>query len=410
MACLLPFGTLALAQTPTTVGLVALYGFDASLADGTGNTSNGGVASGIVEFGCGVRGSAAALSGGNDFVRIPGGDARNNVNAEFDTEDFTVSLYFKPTGTTGNQFLLAKRDTNCNNNQYFLLRYAPRTRTVSVTLRENAQSANVTYAIDNTSCWQHVAVVRDELRVRLYVNGAEVGEAGTQSRVNVDNAGPLLIGSATCRNSAERPFSGLIDEVRVYNRALRNSEVAQLYFSPDRIVNTPDRVFLGESIDVSLNSNCGVAFDWEPAAGVDAPDEAERTITPTAAGEQTYRVSIADAETECVATDELTLQVIDPNTLDCGRVFLPKAFTPNGIGPAENETFGISNPFAIPELVSFEIYDRYGGRVFAATDAFARWDGSFRGQPVNPGIFLWRVVYRCAGQELVQTESVTVLR
>jgi len=128
------------------------------------------------------------------------------------------------------------------------------------------------------------------------------------------------------------------------------------------------------------------------------------------AGRQVYTVRITDAESNCVAVDSIAFQVIDPSTLDCANVFLPKAFTPNGVGPSANETFGISNPFAIPELLSFEIYDRYGTRMFQTTDVFEKWDGTFKGERVLPGPVVWRVVYRCEGEELVVSGSVMVLR
>ena len=334
----------------------------------------------------------------------------NNVNGEFDGEDFTVSMYFKPEPANGNQYLMAKQDSCQNNQRFFEVLYAPTTNSVSVTLRRDNSSVNITHRIENTSCWQQLAVVRDELRLRLYINGEEVAETGSQGRIDIDNTGDLTIGSAICRGPSDRAFSGLIDEVRVYNRALRDSEVRELYLAPDRISTETRRVFLGESVDIDLNSNCGTSFNWSPEEGVVSATEQNPTITPVAAGSITYTVNIGDAETSCIATDEITLQVIDPATLECDRVFLPRAFTPNGIGPAENETFGISNPFAIAELVSFEIYDRYGAQMFLSTDVFGRWDGSFRGTPVNPGVMFWRVVYRCEGQQLVQAGSVTVLR
>lgn len=394
---------------PTTVGLVAHYTFDGDFTDATGDSNNNGIASGVPEFGCGVEGSALALNGGNDFVRIPGGNT-NNVNREFDSEDFTLSFYFKSIGVNGTQYLVAKRDTNCNNLQFFSIRYAPLTRTVSVTLQQNNQQARVDYRINNGDCWQHLVVVRAENRVRLYVNAVEVGEAGTSSRVDVDNNGEFLIGSTACRSNGEVPFDGLIDEVRIYNRALRQSEVRSLYTAPDRIITENQLVFLGESLPVELNSNCGITFNWTPATSVDAPTDAEPTITPVTAGRRAYLVSITDMESNCTAVDSLVLQVIDASTLDCAQVYLPKAFTPNGIGPTANEDFGISNPFAIPELLSFEVYDRYGAQMFQSTDAFARWDGSFKGQPVQPGPAVWRVVFRCQGQELVQSGSVMILR
>lgn len=402
-------GGQSLSAQPTEVGLVAYYPLDNNFSDATGDSSNGGVASGVPEFACGVNGQSLALNGGNDFVRIPGGNT-NNINREFDSEDFTVSFYFKPIGVNGTQYLFSKRDTNCNTLQYIHVRYAPITQTVSVTLRELNEEARIDHRIDNGDCWQHLTVLRDENRVRLYLNGEEVGEAGTSSRVNVDNNGEIFIGSSSCLGNAETAFDGLIDEVRIYNRSLRDSEVRGLYEFPDRILTTTRRVFLGEEVPIDLNSNCGVGFTWTPAAGVDDPSADEPTITPVAAGRQSYTVQISDLESTCIARDSIVLQVIDPTTLDCSEIFLPKAFTPNGIGPIENETFGISNPFAIPEMISFEVYDRYGNQLFQTTDAFGRWDGSFRGQPVNPGVMAWRVVFRCEGQELVRSGSVMVLR
>ncbi len=402
-------GTVAGQGNPTTVGLVAHYTLDGNFADGTGATNNGGVASGVPEFACGVSGTAVALNGGNDFIRIPGGNT-NNVNREFGSEDFTLSLYFKPIGTNGTQYLVSKRDTNCNNLRFFTIRYAPLTETVSVLLRQDNQQARIDHQINNGDCWQHITVVRDDNRVRLYLNGIEVGEAGTSSRVDISNDGELIIGSTECRLNGETAFDGLIDEVRIYQRSLRDSEVENLYEQPDRILTTTRRIFLGESVPIDLNSACGVGFDWTPSGDVDAADERNPVITPTSAGRQSYQVRIQDLESSCIAVDSIAFQVIDPTTLDCSEVFLPKAFTPNGIGPVENETFGISNPFAISELVSFEIYDRYGAQMFRTTDAFARWDGTFQGQPVHPGIAVWRVVFRCEGEEKVESGSVKVLR
>ncbi|MBB4079457.1 gliding motility-associated-like protein [Lewinella aquimaris] len=393
----------------TTLGLSAHYPFESNLGDASGESSNLGVPAGAVDFDCGVIGQALNLGGTEDFVRIPGG-ATNNVNREFDDEDFTLSLYFKSTGSGGNQYLIAKRDTNCADQQYFFLRYAPAMRTLEATLRQGNEAASLTHVITNTSCWQHVVLVRENTRLRLYLNGDEVADVLTSNRINIDNAGDLLIGNAACPEAGSSPFAGLIDEIRIYGRALPPAEVRELYVFPDRILTPPTLLFLSESIDISLNSNCGTAFSWTPQAGVDAPTDAEPTITPVAAGRRVFRVRITDDVSSCVATDSIALQVIDPNSLDCNQLFLPKAFTPNGIGPVANETFGISNPFAVPDLITFEIYDRYGGQVFRTDDAFARWDGSFRGQPVNPGVMVWRVVYRCEDQELVRSGSVTILR
>jgi gliding motility-associated-like protein len=393
----------------TTVGLVAHYNFDSNFSDLTGNSANGGVASGVPEFGCGVSGQGVQLFGGNDFIRIPGGTSFN-INREFDTEDFTLSFYFKPVGFNGTQYLISKRDTACDFQQYFYIRYAPTTRTISAYLRQGNQEVRIDYRIQNGSCWQHVVLVRDNRRVRMIVNEDFAGEQGTTSRIDIFNSGELTFGSANCLGANETAFVGLLDEIRIYNRALNDNDVAELYLGPDRILNPNQRLFLGESLDIDLNSPCDALYEWLPTGAVSDPEIAEPTITPIVAGTQTFQVRIADAVSSCIAVDSIRLQVIDPDDLSCSEVFLPKAFTPNGIGPVENETYGISNPFALPELVSFEIYNRWGGRMFVTGDRFSRWDGTFQGDPVNPGVYLWKVVFRCEGEEIVDSGSVTVLR
>ncbi len=395
--------------TDTDPNLIAYYPMDGEFTDATGDTANGGIPSGVPEFGCGVLGQAVALNGGNDFIRIPGGNT-NNVNREFDSEDFTLSFYFKPVGFNGTQYLVSKRDTNCNNQQFFAIRYQPSNRAISVLLRQNNQEARIDYPIRNGDCWQHVVLLRQGNRVRLYINAEEVGEAATSSPVDITNDGELLIGSTECRLNGEIPFDGLIDELRVYRIALGISNIRELYLGPDRIQNETTRLFLGESAEIDLNSNCGITYEWTPSGEVDSPSEEDPFITPVSPGRQVYTVRITDAESNCTAIDSIIFQVIDPSTLDCAKIYLPKAFTPNGVGPSANETFGISNPFAIPELISFEIYDRYGAQMFQTTDVFEKWDGNFKGNRVLPGPAVWRIVYRCEGEELVVSGSVMVLR
>jgi gliding motility-associated-like protein len=109
-----------------------------------------------------------------------------------------------------------------------------------------------------------------------------------------------------------------------------------------------------------------------------------------------------------VASDSIRINVVDPATLVCDTLYLPKAFTPNGDGI--NDQFGISNPFAIQQLVSFEIFDRWEGRVFYTEDPFGQWDGTYKGKPVNPGVLLYKIRHMCNGTERFASGSLTLLR
>jgi glucose/arabinose dehydrogenase len=68
----------------------------------------------------------------------------------------------------------------------------------------------------------------DGSTVRLYIDGGLVGQAEFEGEYNADPSLPLRIGSAAYCSSCNR-WSGIIDELRMYNRALGDDEIRQLY-------------------------------------------------------------------------------------------------------------------------------------------------------------------------------------
>jgi gliding motility-associated-like protein len=121
----------------------------------------------------------------------------------------------------------------------------------------------------------------------------------------------------------------------------------------------------------------------------------------------TYLLELNDSSF-CTAYDSIRVIVVDPTTIDCTDILLPSAFTPNGDGL--NDEFGISNPFSTGELLAFEIFDRWGNIVYSSLNVLERWDGTYKGTLVDPGVFLYKVHFRCEGQEDVKSGSVTVIR
>ena len=111
---------------------------------------------------------------------------------------------------------------------------------------------------------------------------------------------------------------------------------------------------------------------------------------------------------EVLSTDSIRVAVVDPDQLDCRNIFVANAFTPNDDG--NNDRFSVSNPFAVTDFISFEVFDRWGSQMFFSTDIFESWDGTFQGSEVNPGVFLYRVRFRCDGVEETKTGSVTLIR
>lgn len=388
-----------------TVGLVAYFPFDSTAVDATGNVQNDGTVNGSASYSCGIVGNAILLDGFDDHVIFP---TNGPLAGEFDTEDFTISFYMKPTGEFGTLDIISKRE-DCSVNNAFAIQYSPVSRTLNTLVGESSMlNSSVNSRLPEGVCWQHIVFIRRGRRIELYVNNEFVGDSGALERVNISNDAPLLLAKSPCQSSSVIPFKGLIDELRFYNRALDEEEIDALYLAPDRLESNEADIFLGDEVNVFLNSPCSDNFSWTPDDGVSDITAAEPTIEPPLPGVFVYRVNMSTTGINCIATDSIRITVVDPNNLDCTTAFVPNAFTPNGDNL--NDTYGINNPFAIQDLKAFEIFDRWGNLVFTTDDPFQQWDGSYKGTEVNPGVFLYRINHICNGDELFESGSLTVIR
>ncbi len=96
----------------------------------------------------------------------------------------------------------------------------------------NAASASVAGTV-TLNAWQHVAMIwsRTTNRIRLYRNGAEVRYDNQQTGLGTlqdDTDYPFTIGARGALGEVTF-FNGLIDEVRLYKRALSIQEIVEVY-------------------------------------------------------------------------------------------------------------------------------------------------------------------------------------
>jgi gliding motility-associated-like protein len=385
-------------------GLIAHFPFDGyPITDKSGN-GNKAIMNGDTTLGCGVEGNSMRFDGLTTGVLFIGPAVFDN----FKTGPFSLSFYFKPSNQVGNATLdIVSKRAGCNSDSTFAIRYTPVSNQISVELSENANNRSViVQRLDFNRCWQHICVVREFQRLALYINGRLVQTSYAPKRVNITNAAPLRIAGSPCLSTTDRRFAGFIDEFRIYNRPITDDEVALLFRSPDRIANRDTIMFLGSNIKVSATTTCATEFKWTPPADVSNPTSSKATIVPIKGGFFKYVLTMKEAQ--CTSIDTLKVTVIDPATLDCEQVFLPKAFTPNGDG--QNDYFFISNPYAITELLDFEILDAWGGRMYYSTDRFDKWDGTFNGKLLNPGVYVWKARFLCKNDIKTSFGSVTIIK
>ncbi|MDO8474223.1 MAG: LamG domain-containing protein [bacterium] len=85
---------------------------------------------------------------------------------------------------------------------------------------------NSTSAV-STGAWNHLVMTGDGVTMKMYINGVQISQTKSCGSV-ASNTSILAIGA---RYSATQFFTGSIDDVRIYNRALSATEVLALYES-----------------------------------------------------------------------------------------------------------------------------------------------------------------------------------
>ncbi|MFE9996833.1 exo-alpha-sialidase [Streptomyces avermitilis] len=173
----------------------------------------------------GVFGGALDFDGADDAVRLP-----YRAELPLGTQDFTASLWFRYTAATGEQPLLWMGGIGTSQPQVWL-RGEPASNRVQglITVRNGAsapQSAFVrTTGAHNDGQWHHLALRRGGGALTLFLDGAPISTADVPGSVSRNSPFGVHIGQ---RMDSRAYFTGSIDEVRVYGRALSDAEITGL--------------------------------------------------------------------------------------------------------------------------------------------------------------------------------------
>lgn len=91
--------------------------------------------------------------------------------------------------------------------------------------------------------------------------------------------------------------------------------------------------------------------------------------------------------------------------LTLSNLYIPNIFSPNDDGL--NDYFRVLGAAEEMETVQLSIYDRWGGLLFTGEE----WDGSRNGEPMGPGVYVYRVqISTKLGEELRYAGSLTLVR
>jgi gliding motility-associated-like protein len=130
-----------------------------------------------------------------------------------------------------------------------------------------------------------------------------------------------------------------------------------------------------------------ITYAWTPAQHLSC-DSCLTPIADSLASDTYFEVFAIDAN-GCEAESSMYVRVSTPR-----YVFIANGFTPNNDG--NNDRLYIQGGSGTLEVESFKIFDRWGELIFLTentplNDASFGWDGTYKGQPMNSGMFLWMV-------------------
>lgn|SRR5574337_1113173 len=197
-------------------GLVAAYSFNegagSTVTDLSGNGNTGTIA-GAIWTTAGQFGGALSFNGSTSMVTV------NESNSLDLTSEMTLEAWIKPTTLSGWRTAVLKERSGSLVSALYANTSANRPNgTVVTSIGAYELSGTATLPLNT---WTHLATTFDGATLRLYVNSVLVSSQAASGAI-VTSTLPLRIGGNSVWGEY---FAGLIDEVRVYNRALSQTEI-----------------------------------------------------------------------------------------------------------------------------------------------------------------------------------------
>lgn len=218
MAAVMIFGLWVPAGASLNDGLVAYYPFNGNADDESGNENHGAVYGATLTVDrFGNPDSAYAFDGQGDFIRIPDSDSLDI------TGDLSVAAWVKTDSDDGLIFSNMLEVSPHDGYQVKVDSFWD-----GAVLFMSGGDQLVGFEPVNTGGWRHVCVTLSGTTAYIYIDGL------------LDNSGPVGVPTANdvdqTIGASYTPwyfFDGVIDDVFIYDRALSESEVEELYGTVD---------------------------------------------------------------------------------------------------------------------------------------------------------------------------------
>ena len=350
---------------------------------------------------CGLVGESFEFDGVKDGINFD-----DKANFLFNS-DFTIEFYFSVENKFDITDIVSFKN-ECSSDSSFSIQYYPSINEIRFLARGTEfENVELRLPLDDSQCWHHFAVVRNEFKYFIYLDGRVSENKNAGAKYVFSNRNILSISNNSCDydiNSNFQRFKGRIDQFKIFNYALNELELRRRRIPSDKILNQDTTIYLGDTLKIKMGPTCAENFNWSDKQDLSNPD----VLTPTIKPEKSTKYYIYFLMKGKTCKDSLFIHILDKDELDCNKLLVPNSFTPNGDGL--NDALRISNNFIIDDLKSFEVYNRWGTRVFKTIDKNEGWDGIYADKKINPGKFVYKVKYICKEKEYLGQGIINLLR
>nr|MBS0038167.1 gliding motility-associated C-terminal domain-containing protein [Saprospiraceae bacterium] len=225
-------------------------------------------------------------------------------------------------------------------------------------------------------------------------------------------------GGATFGNNPERvnvnpgTYDIVIEDARgcIYETpvTLVEPELLVVDLGPNVVVELGQTVTL--TAEVNTDESNIEQWIWDPLLDPTCENCPDQVFLPE--GETFVQLTVIDSN-GCVATASVSVFITVVR-----EIYIPNIFSPNRDGI--NDYFGIyTAPLRVREIKEFRIWDRWGEQMFqreglpspTELNETNAWDGTFNGEPMQPGVFIYYIVVEFAdGVEEVYQGDFTLMR
>ncbi|MEM7164110.1 MAG: LamG-like jellyroll fold domain-containing protein [Planctomycetota bacterium] len=183
----------------------------------------------------GAQWSTTTATGSGQSLRFTGDDAVRLGNLDLPGDQLTIAMWIRADQLSlFDARLISKATGTAGNDHYWMVSmFGSELRFRLKTTNGDTSTLISSGAGITTNNWVHVTAVYDGQQMLLYRNGAIIGQVAKSGAVATNVGVPASIGN---QPQGGKTFSGRLDDIRIYDRALTTAQVGELFNPSD---NTP---------------------------------------------------------------------------------------------------------------------------------------------------------------------------